>query len=70
MPPKATGPQPETEMPDAPVMVTEELASSAFGSLIPKVKAWRYEVPLVAVSVPVLKEPRIVVVANIEVDEA
>ena len=39
-------------------------------SAVPRFSACKYEVPDVAVSVPVLNEPSTVVVANIEVDDA
>ena len=39
-------------------------------SAVPRFSACKYEVPEVAVSVPVFREPSTVVVANIEVDDA
>ncbi len=37
---------------------------------VPRFNACKYEVPEVAVSVPVFREPSTVVVANMEVEEA
>ena len=54
VPPSATGEQPEAESPPPGVMVMEEFSSSVLGRFVPKMRALRYEVPEVAVMVPVL----------------